>query len=73
MSVADIESKSLCIHKIEDLVLDPIFTIFWVQHSQVASRSNTDNERLLHFKNSYTPLEFKMAIIDIFWFDFPAL
>jgi len=52
MSVADIESKSLCIHKIEDLVLDPIFTIFWVQHSQVASRSTTDNERLLHFKNS---------------------
>lgn len=52
MSITDIEAKSLSIHKIEDLIIDPIFTIFHLQHNQVASRTDTDNERLLHFKNS---------------------
>ena len=50
--MTEIEAKSICVHKLEDLLVDPMFTIFHVQHNQIASRTETQNSLLFHFKSS---------------------
>lgn len=51
---SEIEAKSICVHKLEDLLLDPMFTIFQVQHAQIASKTETKNTLIYHLKCSMT-------------------
>ena len=65
--MSQIEAKSICIHKLEDLLVDPMFTIFHVQHSQIASRTETQNSLLFHFKSSMAKVRnWNMATIKDF-------
>ena len=47
-----VEAKSICIKHLEDVLIDPMFTIFHVQHKQIAERTDSDNKLMHHFKNS---------------------
>ena len=49
---SNVEAKAMCIRRIEDMVAEPVYTIFHVQRGQIASRTETDNATLYHFKNS---------------------
>ncbi len=49
---ASVEAKSICVRKLEDLLLDPMFTIFHVQHAQIASKTETNNSLIYHLKCS---------------------
>lgn len=49
---SNVEAKSICIRKMEDMISDPVYTIFHVQRKQIANRTETDNATLFHFKNS---------------------
>ena len=49
---SNVEAKSICVHKLEDLLLEPMFTIFHVQHSQIAAKTETKNSLIYHLKCS---------------------
>ena len=49
---SETEAKSICVHKLEDLLLLPMFTIFHVQHEQIASKTETKNSLIFHLKSS---------------------
>lgn len=49
---SNVEAKSICIRKMEDMISDPVYTVFHVQRKQIANRTETDNATLFHFKNS---------------------
>ncbi len=49
---SNVEAKAMCIRHLEDMISDPVYTIFHVQRSQIESRTETDNATLYHFKNS---------------------
>lgn len=55
---AETEAKSICVHKLEDLLLDPMFTLFHVQHAQIASRTETRNSLIYHLKCSMTKVRY---------------
>lgn len=50
--MSETEAKSICVHKLEDLLLEPMFTIFHVQHKQIASKTETQNSLIYHLKCS---------------------
>ena len=50
--MSETEAKSICVHKLEDLLLEPMFTIFHVQHAQIASKTETQNSLIYHLKCS---------------------
>ena len=49
---SDVVAKNLFVLKLEDIILVPMFTLFRVQHDQIASRTETNNSLLYHFKSS---------------------
>ncbi|ACH46851.1 unknown [Feldmannia species virus] len=57
MEDPDLESKAICTLRLENLLLEPIFTIFRIQHDQVATRTETPNSLLYHFKKSMASVE----------------
>ena len=52
MTSALVEAKALCNDQILDVLSIPMFTIFKIQHDQIADRVDSDNKLLYHFKQS---------------------
>jgi len=52
-----VEAKAICIKHLEDILVDPMFTIFHVQHKQIESRTDSDSDLIHHFKNSMSKVK----------------
>ncbi|CAM9106556.1 unnamed protein product [Sphacelaria rigidula] len=52
MAGSSVEAKSICVRKLEDLLVDPMFTIFHVQHAQIAAKTETNNSLIYHLQCS---------------------
>ena len=52
-----VEAKAICIKHLEDMLIDPMFTIFHVQHSQIEARTGSDSDLLHHFKTSMSKVK----------------
>ena len=52
-----VEAKAICIKHLEDILIDPMFTIFHVQHKQIEARTDSDTDLIHHFKNSMSKVK----------------
>jgi hypothetical protein len=57
MSSALVDAKALCNDQILDVLNHPMFTIFQIQHDQIADRVDSDNKLLYHFKQSMSKMK----------------
>lgn len=56
MSSALVDAKALCNDQVLDVLTNPMFTIFKIQHDQIADRVDSDNKLLYHFKQSMSKM-----------------
>lgn len=56
MSSTLVDAKALCNDQILDVLNHPMFTIFQIQHDQIADRVDSDNKLLYHFKQSMSKM-----------------
>lgn len=67
MSSALVDAKALCNDQILDVLNQPMFTIFQIQHDQIADRVDSDNKLLYHFKQSMSKMsEWNSSVVHDF-------
>ncbi|CAN0245945.1 unnamed protein product [Ectocarpus sp. 6 AP-2014] len=67
MSSALVDAKALCNDQILDVLNHPMFTIFQIQHDQIAERVDSDNKLLYHFKQSMAKMsEWNSSVVHDF-------
>ncbi|CAN0589080.1 unnamed protein product, partial [Ectocarpus sp. 12 AP-2014] len=67
MSSALVDAKALCNDQILDVLNHPMFTIFQIQHDQIAERVDSDNKLLYHFKQSMSKMsEWNSSVVHDF-------
>ncbi|CAM9215824.1 unnamed protein product, partial [Ectocarpus sp. 12 AP-2014] len=67
MSSTLVDAKALCNDQVLDVLAHPMFTIFKIQHDQIADRVDSDNKLLYHFKQSMSKMsEWNSSIVHDF-------